>query len=174
MINIKLNYSLLIAILEALYTYTRALDRLKMSPKNYSFTNIIYIFTNLISTSIHGTRKKKRTRDKSISNHRPGKKEKLLVKKKEKANLVRPLEKKSRDTQSVGQKKTKTFRDSCNATITRVLNTSGANYKISYLYIYIFKLIIYIYIYIYKHLSRGWPEGSIFNSYNTEVYWLNE
>ena len=34
------------------------------------------------------------TTDKSISNHRPGKKEKiLLVKKKEKANLVRPLEK---------------------------------------------------------------------------------
>ena len=42
----------------------------------------IYIFTNLISTSIHGTRKKKEkpppgTRDKSISNHRPGEKEKL-------------------------------------------------------------------------------------------------
>ena len=33
--------------------------------------------------------------------------------------------------QSVGQKKTKTFRESCNATITRVLNTSGANYKIN-------------------------------------------
>ena len=34
------------------------------------------------------------TRDKSISNHRPGEKEKkLYVKKKEKANLVRPLEK---------------------------------------------------------------------------------
>ena len=37
----------------------------------------------------------------------------------------------SRDMQSVGQKKTKTFRESCNATITRVLNTSGANYKIN-------------------------------------------
>ena len=39
----------------------------------------IYIFTNLISTSIHGTREKKKrkkkppgTRDKNISNHRPG------------------------------------------------------------------------------------------------------
>ncbi len=36
----------------------------------------IYIFTNLISTSIHGTRKKQKkpwpgTRDKNISNHRP-------------------------------------------------------------------------------------------------------
>ena len=34
--------------------------------------------------------------------------------------------------QSVGQKKTKTFREDCNATITRVLNTSGANYKINF------------------------------------------
>ena len=33
--------------------------------------------------------------------------------------------------QSVGQKKTKTFREHCNATITRVLNTIGANYKIN-------------------------------------------
>ena len=81
----------------------------------YDIYICIYIFTNLIPTSIHGTRKKEKknlpgTRDKNISNHRPGEKEKiLLVKKKEKANLVRPLEKKSRDTQSVGQKKTKTF-----------------------------------------------------------------
>ena len=41
----------------------------------------IYIFTNLISTSIHGTRKKQKkpwpgTREKSISNHGPGEKEK--------------------------------------------------------------------------------------------------
>ena len=33
--------------------------------------------------------------------------------------------------QSVGQKKTKTLRKHCNAIITRVLNTSGANYKIN-------------------------------------------
>ena len=33
--------------------------------------------------------------------------------------------------QSVGQKKTKTFRESSNATITRVLNTNGAYYKIN-------------------------------------------
>ena len=33
--------------------------------------------------------------------------------------------------QSVGQKKTKTRRKRCNATITRVLNRSGANYKIN-------------------------------------------
>ena len=33
--------------------------------------------------------------------------------------------------QSVGLKETKTFREHCNVTITRVLNTSGANYKIN-------------------------------------------
>ena len=33
--------------------------------------------------------------------------------------------------QPVGQKKTETFRERCIATITRVLNTSGANYKIN-------------------------------------------
>ena len=33
--------------------------------------------------------------------------------------------------QSVGQKKTQTFREHCNSTITRVLSTSGANYKIN-------------------------------------------
>ena len=33
--------------------------------------------------------------------------------------------------QSVGQKKNKTHRKRCNATITRVLNTSDVNYKIN-------------------------------------------
>ena len=33
--------------------------------------------------------------------------------------------------QLVVQKKSKTFRESCNATITRVLNTIGASYKIN-------------------------------------------
>ena len=90
----------------------------------------IYIFTNLLSTSIHGYQKKRKktppgTRDKNISNHHPGEKEKIsLDKKKEKANPVIPVEK---NMQSVGQKKNKTHRQRCNATITRVLNTSGAN-----------------------------------------------
>ena len=46
----------------------------------------IYIFTNLISTSIHGTEKKPwpGTREKSISNHRPGEKEKILGSKRKK------------------------------------------------------------------------------------------
>ena len=41
----------------------------------------IYIFTNLISTTIHGIRKKQKNppgRDKNISNHCPGKKEKII------------------------------------------------------------------------------------------------
>ena len=96
----------------------------------------IYIYINLISTSIHGTRKKEKklpgTRDKSISNHRPGEKEKNIICQKERKGQLRQTPwKKSRDMQSVGQKKTKTFRESCNATITRVLNTSAANYKIN-------------------------------------------
>ncbi len=50
----------------------------------------MYIFTILISTSIHGTRKKNtkktppETRDKSISNHRPGEKEKIIGQKERK------------------------------------------------------------------------------------------
>ena len=50
----------------------------------------MYIYTNLISTSIHGTRKKKTkknplgTRDKSIPNHRPGEKEKIIGQKERK------------------------------------------------------------------------------------------
>ena len=97
----------------------------------------IYIFTNLISTSIHGTKKKKNekpppgTRDKSILNHRPGEKEKNIGQKERKGQPRPTPWKKSRDTQSVGQKKTKTFRESCNATITKVLNTRGANHKIN-------------------------------------------
>ena len=71
------------------------------------------------------------TRDKSISNHRPGEKEKIICQKERKGQPRPTPWKKSRDTQSVGQKQTKTFRESCNATITRVLNTSGANYKIN-------------------------------------------
>ena len=59
----------------------------------------IYIFTNLISTSIHGTRKKQKKtgQEQEIKVSRitaQGKKKKNLgVKKKEKANLVRLLEK---------------------------------------------------------------------------------
>ena len=99
----------------------------------------IYIFTNLLSTNIHGyqeKRKKKlpRTRDKNISNHRPGEKRKNIMgqKKERKGQLRHTIWKKSRDMQSVGQKKKiKPTVKRCNATITRVLNTSGANYKIN-------------------------------------------
>ena len=57
----------------------------------------IYIYTNLISTSIHGTEKNKnpgQEQEKKVSRiTAQGKKKKFWVKKKEKANPVRPLEK---------------------------------------------------------------------------------
>ena len=73
----------------------------------------IYIYTNLISTSIRGTRKKRKkktppgTRDKSISNHRPVEKEKIIGQKERKGQPRPTPWKKSRYTQSVGQTKTK-------------------------------------------------------------------
>ena len=96
----------------------------------------IYIYSNLISTSIHGTRKKpkKPCQEQEIKVSRiiaRGKKKKLQVKKKEKANLVRPLEKNQGIRSQLVKRKLKTFRESCNATIAKVLNTSGANYKIN-------------------------------------------
>ena len=100
----------------------------------------IYIFTNLLSTSIHGYEKKKKkkkkkpsgTRDKNISNHHPGEKRKNVIGQKERKGQPRHTSrKKSRDVPSVGQKKTKICRKRCNAIIARVLNTSGANYKIN-------------------------------------------
>ena len=58
-----------------------------------------------------------------------GKKEKIsLDKKKEKVNPLTPVEK---NQEICSQKKNKTHRQRCNATITRALNTSGANYKIN-------------------------------------------
>ena len=55
----------------------------------------LYIFTNLLSTSIHGYQEKRKktpgTRDKNISNHRPGEKRKKIIgqkrKKKRKGQL---------------------------------------------------------------------------------------
>ena len=98
----------------------------------------IYIFTNLISTSIHGTRKKQNNpgqeqEKKKISNHRPGEKEKNFgSKKKEKANLVRPLEIIKGYAVS-GEKKTK--KPSANPAMLQLLKCStpdnGANYKIN-------------------------------------------
>ena len=53
------------------------------------------IFTNQLSTSIHGTRKKQKkpwpgTRDKNISNHGPEEKEKVFLGKKERKDQPRP------------------------------------------------------------------------------------
>ena len=82
------------------------------------------------------TRKKeKKTRqeqEKKISRITARGKRKNIIGQKERKGQPRHTSwKKSRDMQSVGQKKTKTHHKRCNATITRVLNTSGANYKIN-------------------------------------------
>ena len=104
----------------------------------------IYIFTNLISTSIHGTRKKKQkkqnkkkpwpgTRDKSISNHRPGGKEKILGQKRKKRPTSSDPLKKIKGYAVSGQKKTK--KPSANPAMLQLLKCSttdnGANYKIN-------------------------------------------
>ena len=91
----------------------------------------IYIFTNLISTSIHGIRKKNRQEDIKVSRITARGKRKKYRSKRKKRLTSSATWKKSRDTQSVIKRKLKTFRESCNATITKVLNTSGANYKIN-------------------------------------------
>ena len=52
-------------------------------------------------------------------------KKKKIIGQKEKANLVRPLEKNQRIRSQLVKRKLKTFRESCNATITKVLNTSA-------------------------------------------------
>ena len=64
------------------------------------------------------------TRDKSTLNHRPEEKEKSLwVKKKEKANLVRLLEKNQWVRSQWSKENQKTLHECCNAIITKVLNT---------------------------------------------------
>ena len=89
----------------------------------------IYIFTNLISTSIHGTEKKNKKnlarnkRKKYLESPPRGKRNNFWVKKKEKANLVRPLEKNQGIRGQWSKENQKTLRESCNATITKVLNT---------------------------------------------------
>ena len=89
----------------------------------------MYIFTNLISTSIHGIgkNKKKPGQEQEIKVPRitaQGKKKKVFwVKKKEKASLVRLLEKNQGVRSQWSKENQKTLRKRCNATITKVLNT---------------------------------------------------
>ena len=90
----------------------------------------MFIFTNLISTSIHGTRKKQKKnlarnkRKKCLESPPRGKrKKKLGSKRKKRPTLSDPL-KKIKGYAVIGQKKTKKkTRESCNATITKMLNT---------------------------------------------------
>ena len=84
-------------------------------PPNYDIYIYIYIyiFTNLLSTSIHGTRKKKRKKTRQeqeikVSRITARGKKKKIIGQRERKGQPRPTPwKKSKDTQSVGQKKTK-------------------------------------------------------------------
>ena len=84
----------------------------------------VYVFTNLISTSIQGTRKKQKNpgQEQEIKISRittQGKKKKVFwVKKKEKANVVRLLDKNQGVRSQWSKENQKTLRECCNATIT--------------------------------------------------------
>ena len=88
------------------------------------------------------TRKKKKnppgTRDKNISNHRPGEKKNIIGQKERKRQPRHTTWKKSKDMQSVGQKKTK---PSVNTAMLQLQECST--------------LYIYIYIYIYIIVERS-------------------
>ena len=94
-----------------------------------------YIYTNLLSTSIHGYQAKRKKkppgkRDENISNPRPGEKRKNIIgQKKEKANFVTPVEKNQEICCQLVKRKIKPTVKCRNATITKVLNKSRANYK---------------------------------------------
>ena len=93
----------------------------------------IYIFPNLISTSIHGYQKKeKKHQEQEIKylESPPGGKI-LLDKKKEKANPVTPIEKDKEICSQLVKRKQNPSVNTAMLQITRVLNTSGANYKIN-------------------------------------------
>ena len=101
----------------------------------------IYIYTNLLSTSIHGYQeKRKETRQEqeikiSRITARGEKRKKISLEKiknkQEKTNSVTPVENNQEICSQLVKRKIKPTVKHCNATITRMLNTSGANYKIN-------------------------------------------
>ena len=97
----------------------------------------VYIFTNLISTSIHGTRKKNKKKSRQEQEIKVsritarGKKKKIIGQKERKSQPRQTPWKNQGKRSHLVKRKLKTSRESCNATITKVLNTSGANYKIN-------------------------------------------
>ena len=103
---------------------------------SYIYMYMYIIFPNLISTSIHGTRKKeKKTRQKQeIKISRitaPGKKKKYYrTKRKKRPTPSHPLKNEEICSQLV-KRKLKPSVNTAMLQITRVLNTSGANYKIN-------------------------------------------
>ena len=84
------------------------------------------IFTNLLSTSIHGYQEKNPpgTRDKNLKSQPGGKKKKNIIGQiKEKAKFVTPIEKNQDICSHLVKRKIKPTVKCRNDTITRVLNT---------------------------------------------------
>ena len=117
----------------------------------------IYIFTNLLSTSIHGDKEKEKItpefKDNNISDHCLGKKEKDYREKKRIGQLRHTSSKESRDMQSVGQKNKNPPQNAAMLQLQKVLNTKQSQlqdylYTRIYIYIYIY-ICTFIYIYIY-------------------------
>ena len=113
-----------------IYTYTYICIYVYISVYEYMYLLTYYLPAFTV------TRKKEKktpgTRDKNNSNHRPGEKRKKYQRtKKEKANSVTPVEKNQEICSQLVKRKIIPTVKRCNATITRVLNTSGANYKMN-------------------------------------------
>ena len=85
----------------------------------------MYLLINYLPAFKVQEKKPPGTRDKRILNHRPGEKEKIIGQKERKGQPRPTPWKKSRDTQSVGQKKTKN--------LPRILQYRSAQHKWSQL-----------------------------------------
>ena len=111
----------------------------------YIYIQTLYIlFTNLLSTSIHGYQEIKPRQEQEIrisritaqgkkkkKYHRTKKTKQKKTKKNENANSVTPVEKNLEICSQLVKRIIKPTVKCRNATITRVLNTSRANYKIN-------------------------------------------
>ena len=124
----------------SLKEYIRRYVRISFVPKVFYKRKVTCLWEDMLKLSIYlpafmvpekNQKKPPGTRDKCISNHRLGEKEKIIGQKERNGQPHPTPWKKSRDTQSVVERKLKTVRESCNATIIKVLNTRGANYKIN-------------------------------------------
>ena len=133
-------YKLLSPTNRCLLVYTTRTGQLsRRSICNIHIYIYIYIYIYLLiyylpAFTVSRKKKKKPCQEQEIKIWRItawGKRKNIIGLKERKGQPCHTSWKKSRDMQSVGQKKNKTHCQHCNTTITRVLNMSGANYKIN-------------------------------------------